>query len=286
MRLDDISCFIANWDDKATNLNRIATDLNIGLNSIVFLDDNPVERSIVRQRCPEVAVPELPEDPAEYIEALDRMAYFETAGISNEDIARTSYYQSESVWRSSEELAVDLQEFLQSLKLEATILSVSSRTIERTAQLISRSNQFNVTTRRYTSADLMAMAASDDWITMTISLRDRFGDNGLISVILARIDRVGKALVIDTWLISCRVLKREVENLALNVLVKRAAALGLNEIRAEYIPTAKNGLVKNLFAALGFQSITQDGNGHSLWRLPLHGFSPLTHQIIERGMDA
>jgi FkbH-like protein len=281
IRLGDIACFVANWDDKATNLRRIAAELNIGLNSLVFVDDNPVERSIIRQLVPEVAVPELPEDPAGYIEAVDRMRYFETPSINNEDLARTSMMQAEAARQAVvASSGADLDGFLKSLDLVATIAPVDAHNLDRTVQLINRSNQFNVTTHRYSSADLLAKLDDPDWIAVTISLRDRFGDNGLIAVLIMRVDRESGLLDIDTWLMSCRVLKRGVEDASLEHLVAIARAKGLAGLRGTYIPTEKNGLVRDLFASLGFAEQAAGPDGRTIWRLDLDARSdPRPHQI-------
>jgi FkbH-like protein len=280
LRLDDISCFVANWDDKATNLARIAEQLNIGLNSLVFFDDNPAERSIVRRLRPEVAVPEVPGDPAYYIRALDRQRYFEALTISAEDLKRTEFYRADSKRQSLESSADDLEGFLRSLDMAARIESITESTVERAAQLINRSNQFNLTTRRYTNADVLGLMANPNWITRTVSLRDRFGDNGLISVLLARVE--SDALVIDTWLMSCRVLKRGVERLLLNNLIAAAAERGLARLLGEYIPTSKNSLVKDHYQALGFSPVTGGILERSCWELRIDDqWLPLQHFIRE-----
>jgi FkbH-like protein len=266
LRLDDISCFVANWTDKATNLRTIASRLEIGLGSFVFVDDNPAERAIVRQLVPEVAVPELPADPAGYIRALDQHRYFQVVSVGSEDFQRTEFYQANSAREQAEASSANIDEFLASLTMTARIGPIESATLERSAQLISRSNQFNLTTRRHSAAEIMAMMANEQWITRTVSLVDRFGDNGLISVLLARIE--DGVLVIDTWLMSCRVLKRGVEDFLLNQLVALARERGLAALRGEYIPTAKNGLVREHYARLGFEK-TRDDDGHSLWELRL-----------------
>jgi FkbH-like protein len=265
LRLDDISCFIANWDDKATNLSRVAEQLNIGLNSLVFFDDNPAERSIVRQLRPEVAVPEVPSDPAYYIRALDRQRYFEALTISAEDLKRTEFYRADAKRSALESSAGDLDAFLQSLSMIARIEPVVDSTVERTVQLINRSNQFNLTTRRYTNADVLNVMKDPNWITRTISLRDRFGDNGLISVLLAKAESGG--LVIDTWLMSCRVLKRGVERFLQNHLVAAARERGLTRVLGEYIPTQKNALVREHYRNLGFTQIDGEIPGRDYWEL-------------------
>ncbi len=186
LRLEDVSCFVANWDDKPANLARIAERLNIGLNSLVFFDDNPAERSIVRRLQPEVAVPEVPEDPAYRIRALERHRYFETLAISREDLKRRDFYRANSERQALESSAESLDDFLRSLEMQARIEPVGGLNVERTVQLINRSNQFNLTTKRYTNADVLEFATNPAWITLTVSLKDRFGDNGLISVLIAK----------------------------------------------------------------------------------------------------
>jgi FkbH-like protein len=277
LRMEDISCFMANWDDKATNLARIAEQLNIGLNSLVFFDDNPAERSIVRQLRPEVAVPEVPSDPAYYIRALDRQRYFEALTISAEDLKRTEFYRADSQRQALGSSAKDLDAFLQSLEMVARIEPVADATLERTVQLIGRSNQFNLTTRRYSNADILNFTQNPNWLTCTITLRDRFGDNGLISVLLAKTE--SDALVVDTWLMSCRVLKRGVERVLLNSIVEQAKERGLKRIVGEYIPTPKNGLVRDHYQSLGFTQIDNESGETTRWQLLVDGWKPQAHFI-------
>jgi FkbH-like protein len=280
LRLDDISCFIANWDDKATNLGRIAEQLNIGLNSLVFVDDNPAERAIIRQLRPEVSVPELPVDAAGYIMALERHRYFQPVSLSTEDLKRTDYYRADSARAAAETFAEGLDGFLESLEMSARIEPIGPATLERSVQLIHRSNQFNLTTRRHSTAEVQAMTNDDSWLSRTVSLRDRFGDNGLISVLLARLGE-GK-LEIDTWLMSCRVLKRGVEQFLLNHLVEIARSHGLESLRGEYIPTAKNGLVRDHYASLGFTKRGDGESGHTYWELRVdESFKPTATFITE-----
>jgi FkbH-like protein len=287
LRPDDISCFMVNWDDKATNLGRIAAQLNIGLNSLVFVDDNPAERSIIRRLRPEVAVPELPEDPAYYIRAIERHRYFQPVALSAEDLKRTEFYRADAARQAVESSAEDLDAFLRSLQLTARIGPIVPATLERSVQLIHRSNQFNLTTRRHSNADVLRMMEDPAWLTRTVSLRDRFGDHGLISVLLARAE--GDALVIDTWLMSCRVLKRGVECFVLNHLVEAAAGLGLGRLVGDYIPTAKNALVRDHYAALGFAQAGGDESGRTRWELRIGGaWEPRPHfiqEIVPDGSD-
>lgn len=280
LRPKDISCFVANWDDKASNLKRIAEELNVGLNSLVFVDDNPAERALVRDFLPEVAVPEMPADPADYVRELDSHGYFQVVALSEEDFQRTEYYQADARRKQALGGHADLGEFLRTLDMRAQIGPVSEADFERTVQLIGKSNQFNLTTRRHSAADVLGMMQREEWITRVVKLADRFGDNGLISVLLAH--QEGDTLEIDTWLMSCRVLKRGVEQFLLNHLVDAARQRGVRTLLGEYIPTAKNKLVRDHYQNLGF-TLTQNGEeGHTRWRLNLtDSWKPLENYICE-----
>jgi FkbH-like protein len=279
LKLSDIACFVANWDNKADNLRTIAERLELKLDSFVFVDDNPAERAIVRRFVPEVAVPDLPEDPSGYIQALVRHRYFETISFTREDAARSRYYAENARRQELAASASDITAFLKSLGMQMTVEPVNDLNIERVTQLVNKSNQFNLTTRRYTLAQLRTMASDPQWRTFTFSLRDTLGDNGLISVILVRKD--ADALAIDTWLMSCRVLQRGVEQFARNELVALARRERCAWIRGTYIPTAKNGLVVDHYAGLGFEPEGSD-NGQTFWHLDVTGdVAPLPH-FIER----
>ena len=267
LRLDDISCFMANWTDKAANLREIARRLNIGLNSLVLVDDNPAERALVRQLAPEVAVPELPDDPAGFIQAIEPYHYFQTLSIAQEDLQRAEYYRANVQREEALTASADVDDYLRSLSMIARIGPVTPMSLERTAQLINKSNQFNLTTRRRSAAEVRTIAADPQWLTRTVSLADRFGDNGLISVLLAKVE--GDALVIDTWLMSCRVLKRGVEILLNNNLCRWAIGRRLRRICGEYVPTPKNDLVREHFAGLGYVKVSDDCAGHTLWEMRL-----------------
>ncbi len=279
LRLDDIACFVANWSDKATNLRHIATTLNIGLDSMVFIDDNPSERSIVRQRLPEVSVPEVTTDPLDYIDALERNRYFQVTTLGTEDFKRGAFYRANSIRAEVAASTGGLDDFLKTLDMTSTIGPINALTLERSAQLINKSNQFNLTTRRKTVADVLAATGDPNWVTTSVTLSDRFGDNGLIGVVLADIE--GDTLNIDTWLMSCRVLKRGVERFLLNFLVEEALARGLAYLRGEYVPTAKNAIVRDHYPDLGFELAETNADGHTVWRLATAGFSPLTNDITK-----
>lgn len=280
LRLDDISCFVANWNDKATNLRMIAKELNIGLSSLVFIDDNPAERAIVRQLVPEVAVPELPEDVTGYVQVIDRHRYFQALSVGAEDFQRTEYYRADSLRRVAQTSTSDMESYLKSLEMAARIAPIDVVSLERSVQLIQRSNQFNLTTRRHSAAELSAMLVDPSWITRTVSLADRFGDNGLISVLLAQVN--GDILEIDTWLMSCRVLKRGVEPCLLNHLCSLARERGITSIRGQFIPTAKNELVRDHYAGLGFTRVAGGADSPTTWELVLTSdWKPLPHFIKE-----
>lgn len=279
LKLDDIACFVANWRDKAQNLRDIASSLSLGVDSLVFVDDNPAERALVRRLLPQVAVPDIPEDPAGYIQALARLRYFETTSLTQEDARRTKYYAQNAKREALASKVEDLNVFLASLEMCARIDPVGHLNIERVTQLINKSNQFNLTTRRYTNAEVHLLTTDPEWTTLTISLRDNLGDNGLISVLFLK--REGSTLEINTWLMSCRVLQRGVEQLAINLVAQQAAILGCKNIVGVYIPTAKNGMVRDLYSRLGFQA-TGDIAGTTTWLLPLSTFAPFhTHIKLE-----
>ncbi|MFI5360975.1 MAG: HAD-IIIC family phosphatase [Elusimicrobiota bacterium] len=284
LRLDDISCFMANWTDKAANLREIARRLNIGLDSLVFVDDNPAERALVRQLAPEVAVPELPEDPAGYIQAVETYRHFQPLSIAPEDLRRSEYYRADAAREQVLGGSASVEDYLRSLKMTARIGPVTPLSLERAAQLINKSNQFNLTTKRRSAAEVSALASDPRWLTRTVSLADRFGDNGLIGVLLAKVE--GDVLLIDTWLMSCRVLKRGVETLLNNHLCRWAAGRGLRRISGEYVPTAKNNLVRDHFAGLGYVRISADGPGPTRWEMPLTAdWSPRPVFIEEVAFD-
>jgi len=267
LKPDDFAAFYANWENKANNLHRIAEDLNLGIDSFVFVDDNPTERALVRQFLPGVAVPDMPEDPAEYIGALAKHRYFEMAELTAEDFKRADFYAVDRQRRQWESQHADVEHFLASLEMVARVEPIHAVNVERSTQLINKSNQFNLTTRRYTLAEIRQKSSSPDWITLTVSLADKFGDNGLISVILAKLEE--SELVVDTWMMSCRVLQRGVEYAALHELAQMARARGCRRLVGLYIPTSKNGMVAQHYARMGFDKAEQDQAGASRWIKPL-----------------
>ena len=221
---------------------------------MVFLDDNPFERSMVRENIPEITVPELPEDPGDYLEFLYGLNLFETASYSSADKDRTRQYQAEAKRVSLAKTFADEAGFLQSLNMVSTVSGFTRFNTPRVAQLSQRSNQFNLRTVRYTEADIAAMAGNPDVIDLSFTLEDKLGDNGLIAVVIMK-KQDAETLFVDTWLMSCRVLNRGMENFTLNTMVERAKAAGYKRIVGEYLPTPKNKMVENHYPGLGFSRI-------------------------------
>lgn len=254
LRLSDIAVFMANWETKVDNIQAIQQILNIGFDSMVFLDDNPFERNIVREHIPGITVPELPEDPADYLEFLYSLNLFETTSYSVTDKDRTKQYQIEAERTSYAKTFTNEGEFLRSLEMVSKVEGFTPFNTPRVAQLSQRSNQFNLRTVRYTEADITSMSNDPGVIPVTFTLEDKFGDNGLICVvILKKLDE--ESLFIDTWFMSCRVLKRGMEEFTLNTVVLKAREHGYRRIVGEYLPTLKNGMVKDHYDRLGFKPL-------------------------------
>ncbi len=252
LRLDDIAVFMANWDNKADNIRRIQNILNIGFDSMVFLDDNPFERNIVRENLPEVCVPELPEDPAEYLEYLYSLNLFEVSGFSENDAERTKQYQVEAKRVIDLDRFTNVDDFLKSLRMVSEVQPFNTFSKPRVSQLTQRSNQFNLRTIRYTEKEIDSLIQSENHHTLSFTLTDKYGDNGLICVIVLE-KKDTETLFIDTWLMSCRVLKRGMEDFTLNAIVQTAKENGFKYLVGEYIPSAKNQMVKNHYERLGFE---------------------------------
>ena len=254
LRLDDISVFVANWENKADNIRTIQQIVNIGFDSMVFLDDNPFERNMVRENVPGVVVPELPEDPGDYLEYLYSLNLFETASYSSADKDRTKQYQVEAQRAVAATKFTNEADFLKSLNMVSVVEGFTSFNTPRVAQLSQRSNQFNLRTVRYTDAEISQMAVDDAYGCFSFTLEDKYGDNGLICVIILQ-KQDAKTLFVDTWFMSCRVLKRGMEHFTLNTIVEYAKENGFTRIVGEYIPTAKNGMVAEHYQHLGFAPI-------------------------------
>jgi FkbH-like protein len=268
LSLDDIAVFKANWKDKATNLREIASELGLGLDSFVFVDDNPTERAWVRRELPEVAVPEVGDDISDYVGKLARGRYFEVLSLSAEDRLRAQDYTANAQRAQLAQSVGDMEEFLASLQMSAVIGSFDEPNLPRITQLVNKSNQFNLTTRRYTQEQLRACADSDQYVTRYFRLRDRYGDNGLVGVMLGEVRSDG--LEIGLWLMSCRVLGRRMENLMCRTMMEAAKERGLERIVGRYIPTAKNAMVSDLYERLGFEPAGAGTEpGETIWTYDL-----------------
>ncbi len=272
LHLDDIAVFIANWDNKVDNIRHIQQTLNIGFDSMVFLDDNPFERNIVREHLPEICVPELPEDPGDYLEYLYGLNLFETASYSTADKDRTKQYIEEARRTDSARSFTDVNAFLASLEMVSEVRGFDAFNTPRVAQLSQRSNQFNLRTVRYTEDQVHQMAGDDRYKCFSFTLSDKFGDSGLICAVILR-KQEDRSLFIDTWFMSCRVLKRGMEDFTLNTLVEYARSEGYERLVGEYIPTAKNGMVKDHYPRLGFSPLPDD-SGRTLFELKTDSYLP------------
>jgi FkbH-like protein len=278
----DISCFIANWDDKAQNLRELARRLNIGLDSIVFLDDSPFERNLVRDLVPEVCVPEMPADPAEFVPYLESLNLFEATQFSEEDRQRGDFYRSNALRESEEARFADVNEYLVSLEMEAEFEQFDDLHLPRIAQLVQRTNQFNLTTIRHSAAELKGFANDPEHFPFYVTLTDRFGDNGLICVLIGKRD--GATLDLVTWLMSCRVISRRLEEFVLDQLVDVARDAGMSSLRGRYVPTTKNGLVSKHYEKLGFALTDALPDGSTDWRLDVHDHVVSDAPIAKRAL--
>jgi FkbH-like protein len=278
LKLDDFAVFRCNWDDKASNIAHIAKLLDLGLESLVFVDDNPAEREIVRRTLPEIAVPELGSDPAEFPRIVAAAGYFENTAFSAEDSQRARMYAENARRSQAMETVANMDSYLASLDMRLKLRPFDAAGRARIVQLINKSNQFNLTTRRYSAPEIEALENDARVLTLQASLRDSFGDNGMISVVICRPN--GGDWEIDTWLMSCRVLKRRVEEQILQYLVEKAQDAGVNRLIGVYRPTPRNGLVADHYRNLGFEKQVVTDAGDEIWSLDVgaHGnraFSPL-----------
>lgn len=257
LRLSDISVFVANWDDKASNIRLIQETLNIGMDSIVFLDDNPFERNLVRQMIPDITVPELPEDPALYLGFLQEQNYFEVASFTGPGSDRTAQYQAEFERKKLQQTFESIDDYLKSLEMVGEARAFEKERYARIAQLTQRSNQFNLRTIRYTEDEIARIASDDRYLTLYYTLKDKFGDHGLVSVVILE-KKFDNVLFVDTWLMSCRVLKRGMEEFIVNKMIETAKSNGYGKVSAEYIPTAKNKMVKDIYRSFGFTETSEN----------------------------
>ena len=297
LKRSDIACFVANWQDKAANIREIASRLNIGLDSLVFADDNPFERNIVRRELPMVAVPELPDDPALFGRVIADAGYFEGVHLTAEDRERTQQYQATLQRTAVMQSVTDLPSYLRSLEMRMHWTRFDAVGLSRIVQLVNKTNQFNLTTRRTNSEEVEQIIADPRALSLQIRLIDRFGDNGIISIIAGHLSGTGGPgdelglpaavksgdLVLHTWLMSCRVLGRGVEQATLNLVIEEAKRLDARRLIGIYRPTAKNDMTRELYAGFGFGLLERASDGTTLWTLDLDTAAPAETfiQIIE-----
>jgi FkbH-like protein len=274
LKYEHFAVFQANWDNKADNIKQIQEFLNIGFDSMVFLDDNPFERNLVKSFLPEVTIPDLPEDPAEYMNYLSKLNLFETSAYSEEDSGRNDQYRTEFMRSKVKKTFANEDEYLASLEMVSECKPFDNYSVPRVSQLTQRSNQFNLRTQRYTESEVEKIAGSPDYITLSFTLEDKFGHNGLISLIILK--KENDFLFIDTWIMSCRVLKRTMENFVLNKIIETAKGKDYSKLTGEFIPTSKNKMVKDHYKNLGF---SESGN---LWELDVNNYTPKKTFIKEK----
>lgn len=286
LRPDDFVDIKANWEPKDRNLEQMASELTLGVDSFVFADDNPAEREIVSAQLPGVAVPAM--DGAEnYIKVLDHSGYFEVTNLSAEDMKKTDMYHAKAEASKAKAAFADYSDYLKSLDMKATITGFEPIIVQRVAQLTNKSNQFNLTTLRCSEDDIRAMEESDDYICMAGRLVDKFADNGIVTVVAGEIrDEAEKVLDIKLWLMSCRVLKRGMEDLMMNELVSKAKAKGVSKIVGYYYPTPKNSMVQDFYGDYGFKLTSEDGAGNRVWELNVGDYSEkvsyIENEILSR----
>ncbi len=254
----DVAVFVANWNDKASNLEYIAQVLNLGLDSFVFVDDSRFERELVRAKLPSVAVPEMPEDVADYIPTLEGSGLFEAIGYSDEDARRTQMYREETQRATAQIRFKSIDDYLSSLDMQIDCGPFRPAELPRVAQLIQRSNQFNLRTQRLAESDCARMMLSgESCLTVQARLRDRYGDYGLIAAVCCNV--AAGRLIVEELVMSCRVLKRGVEEYLMNYLFNACRARGLSGIQGEYVGSPKNAMVRDFFAQFGFRLLDRDG---------------------------
>jgi FkbH-like protein len=284
LKLNDLVSFKANWEPKSENIRAMAPELNLGLDSFVLVDDNPAEIEIVRQFVPEVATLLLGPDPSDYVAQLADCRLFEPRSITLEDTERTVQYRSDAQRKALEASVTDMGSYLESLQMEGVLSEFTPVDVPRLSQLINKSNQFNLTTRRRSEAEVVAVMNDPEYAGYSMRLKDRFGDHGLISVVIGK--KSGDTMRLDTWLMSCRVLKRQVEEEVLNEIARLARARGCARLEGIYLPTPKNEMVRDFYSRMGF-TLTADSETKREFELRLENFQPIPTKIkiVRRAYD-
>ena len=283
LKPDDFIVIKANWENKDRNIEAIASELNIGLDALVFLDDNPAERAIVSSQLPMVAVAEMTA-PEEYIKTVDRSHFFEITSFSGDDLKRNEMYKKNAERAAMQSQFADYGEYLTSLDMVGVIDDFLPIYLPRITQLTNKSNQFNLTTKRFTTSEMEEVFADESYIRLYGKLTDKFGDNGIVSVVIGKIN--GDTLDVVLWLMSCRVLKRDMEYAMLDNLVEKAIEKRIKKIKGYYYPTAKNKMVKELYADFGFTKVSEDEEGNTVWSLETAGYKNKNNYIkVERNKE-
>lgn len=268
---DDFAAFVANWEDKSANIRQIADQLNIGVDAMVFVDDNPAERARIRQSLPMVAVPEIPDDPALFVRTLSGAGYFEAVSFTAEDAERARQYAENASRTALQADSETLDDYLISLDMSVTASPFRDPDLQRITQLVNKTNQFNTTTKRTTLEEIRRISADPSLLTRQFRLLDRFGDNGLVSaIILVPTSTDPDVMDIDTWIMSCRVFGRGLELEIMNQVVAAARARNIEIITGSYIPTTRNAIIKDLYPKLGFRSLgrpADNEDGTTRWQL-------------------
>ena len=277
LRPEDFIVIKANWEPKSRNIEEIAKELNILPESLVFVDDNPAEREIVRAQVPGVAAPEI-DRPEHYIQVLDKSGFFEVTKLSEDDKKRNEMYQANLERKHQEASFENYEDYLHSLDMVGTIRPFEPLYMARIAQLTNKSNQFNLTTKRFTQSEIEQTAADQGYLTLYGKLEDKFGDNGVVSVVIGRVE--GSVLHMELWLMSCRVLKRDMEFAMMDEVVNRCVEKGIEVIRGYYYPTAKNAMVKNFYELQGFTKVSEDEAGNAVWEYRIPGEYEKKNKVI------
>ncbi|MDE7390553.1 MAG: HAD-IIIC family phosphatase [Lachnospiraceae bacterium] len=280
LKPDDFIVIKANWENKDRNIAETAAQLNIMTDSIVFVDDNPAEREIVKAQLNGVAVPVM-DGVENYIQTLDRSGFFEVTAFSEDDLKRNEMYKANAQRAAQQAAFENYSDYLLSLDMEAVIDDFIPVYIQRITQLTNKSNQFNVTTKRYTAAEMEEVFESNEYIRLYGKLIDKFGDNGVVSVVIGKKD--GNVLNMELWLMSCRVLKRDMELAMLDTLVEKCRQQGIETIKGYYYPTAKNAMVRELYKTFGFEKISEDEQGNTVWQMQTANYTHKNHVIRVHG---
>ncbi len=269
LKMDDFISFKANWNPKSINLSETATEMTLLPESFVFVDDNPAERAIIEGELPGVAIPAI-DGVEHYIQTIDKAGFFEVTNLSNDDLKRNEMYQENAKRAKMQSSFENYEDYLKSLEMKGEIQNFIPMYMSRIAQLTNKSNQFNLTTKRYSQSDIEEVAADPNRITLYGKLGDKFGDNGVVSIVIGRIDGANKdELHMELWLMSCRVLKRDMEFAMMDELVDKAKTAGIKKLVGYYYPTAKNAMVKDFYGVQGFEKVSEDAEGNTVWEFQI-----------------